>query len=57
MAVSVEDVQRVAHAYLDPDALQIVAVGDAAKIASALEKYGGVEVFDAAGTRRPASAP
>jgi predicted Zn-dependent peptidase len=57
MAVSSEDVQRVARAYLDPDALQIVAVGDAARIKSALEKYGSVEIFDAAGTPRMAGAP
>jgi predicted Zn-dependent peptidase len=57
MAVSVEDVQRVARAYLDPDALQIVSVGDAARIKSVLEKYGAVEIFDAAGTRRTGDAP
>jgi zinc protease len=51
MAVSAEDVQRVARAYLDPEALQLVAVGDAGKIKTTLEKYGSVEVFDAAGTR------
>jgi predicted Zn-dependent peptidase len=56
MAVSSKDVQRVARAYLEPDALQIVAVGDAARIQSALEKYGSVEIFDATGMRRTAGA-
>jgi predicted Zn-dependent peptidase len=45
-AVTAEDVQRVARKYLDPDAMQIVAVGDARKIKPVLEKFGGVEVYD-----------
>jgi predicted Zn-dependent peptidase len=49
MAVSAEDVQRVARKYLEPDALQLVAVGDAAKIKTVLEKYGAVEVYDSNG--------
>lgn len=56
MAVSADDVQRVARAYLNPDTLQLVAVGDAGRIKAALEKYGAVEVFEAAGTPR-AGAP
>jgi zinc protease len=47
MGVSAEDVQRVARAYLNPDALQIVVVGDATRIKAALEKYGPVELSDA----------
>jgi zinc protease len=54
-AVSAADVQRVARKYLDPDTLQLVAVGDATKIKSVLEKYGAVEVYDANGAL--ASAP
>ncbi|HEX9788062.1 MAG TPA: pitrilysin family protein, partial [Candidatus Binatia bacterium] len=50
MAVTAGDVQRVARKYLNPDALQIVAVGDASKIKAALEKYGRVEIFDTHGT-------
>ncbi len=49
MAVTAADVQRVAKKYLNPDALQIVAVGDASKIKSVMEKYGPVQVFNADG--------
>ena len=52
-----EDVQRVARAYVNPEVLQIVAVGDSARIQSALQKYGPVEIFDAAGAARPAPSP
>ena len=48
-AVSAEEVQRVARKYLNPDTLQLVAVGDATKIKSVLEKYGAVEVYDTNG--------
>lgn len=54
MAVSADEVQRVARAYLNPEALQVVAVGDAGKIKAALEKYGTAEIFDASGA--PAAA-
>lgn len=56
MAVSADDVQRVARAYLDPGKIQLVAVGNAAQIKGALEKYGPVEIFDAAGTSRSVPA-
>lgn len=49
MAVTAEDVQRVARRYLDPDAMQVVAVGDALTIQSVLERYGPVEVYDSSG--------
>lgn len=48
-AVTAEDVQRVARKYVNPDSLQIVAVGDAAKIHDALAKFAPVEVRDAQG--------
>jgi len=48
-ALTAGDVQRVARKYLNPDALQLVAVGDSSKIKPALEKYGRVEVFDTNG--------
>ncbi len=47
--VSAADVQRVAQKYLDLAHLQIVAVGDAAKIREALAKYGTVEDYDSEG--------
>lgn len=49
MAVTADDVQRVARKYLNPEALQIVAVGDASKIKPVLEKFGTVTVYDAEG--------
>jgi predicted Zn-dependent peptidase len=48
-AVTAEDVQRVALKYLDPDAMQIVAVGAAGKIKPVLEKFGSVELYDTDG--------
>jgi len=55
MAVTAEQVQRVARKYIVPDDLQIVAVGDAAKLKPVLDKYGDVQVFDAAG--KPKATP
>ncbi len=55
MAVTAEDVQRIARKYLDPETMQIVAVGDAQKIKASLEKYGSVELYDSNGA--PAAAP
>jgi predicted Zn-dependent peptidase len=51
MAVTADDVQRVAKKYLSSDTMQIVAVGDASKIRSVMEKYGPVEVYKADGTK------
>jgi len=48
-AITAEQVQRVARKYILPDDLQIVAVGDAAKLKPVLDKYGTVEVFDTNG--------
>lgn len=50
-AVTAADVQRVAKKYLNADAMQIVAVGDASKIKSVMQKYGPVEVYAADGTK------
>jgi hypothetical protein len=38
---------------LNPETMQLVAVGDREKIKAALEKYGPVEVYDAEGRRVP----
>jgi len=46
MAVTPADIQRVAKKYIDPQTMQIVAVGDASKIRSVLEKYGSIERYD-----------
>jgi predicted Zn-dependent peptidase len=46
MAVTPAQVQTVARKYLDPTKLQIVAVGDQAKIETGLRKFGPVSVFD-----------
>ena len=51
MSVTADDIQRVARKYLNPDNLQVVAVGDVSKIKSIMEKYGPVEVYDADGKR------
>ena len=45
-AVTPAQVQAVARKHLDPKRLQIVAVGDAARIASTLRSFGSLEVFD-----------
>ncbi len=49
MAVSADEVQRVARKHLSPDAMQLVAVGDASKLKNVLAQYGAVEVYDEAG--------
>jgi zinc protease len=54
MAVTSDDVQRVAKKYYNPDTMQIVAVGDASKIKSVMEKYGPVEMYATDG--KPATA-
>jgi zinc protease len=59
MAVTSDDIQRVAKKYYSPDTMQIVAVGDASKIKSVMEKYGPVEMFGTDGkpAAKPAAAP
>jgi predicted Zn-dependent peptidase len=48
-AIKADDVQRVARKYINPATMQVVAVGDAGKIKTILEKYGPVEIVDTAG--------
>ncbi|MGE5220383.1 MAG: M16 family metallopeptidase [Chloroflexota bacterium] len=57
MAVTADDVERVARKYLNPDALQLVVVGDGSKIKGILEQYGKVEVFDSNGAPVAAGEP
>ncbi len=49
MAITADDVQRVAQKYIDMGHLQIIAVGDANKTRSILAKYGTVQEYDADG--------
>jgi len=53
-AITADEVQRVAKKYLDLGHLQVVAVGDAGKIAEILKQYGTVEIYDTEG--KPAKA-
>ena len=46
MAVTPAQVQAVARKYLDQSKLQIIAVGDQAKVEAGLRKIGPVEVYD-----------
>jgi predicted Zn-dependent peptidase len=52
-AVTAGDVQRVARKYLNPETMQIVAVGDGGKIKPTLEKFGTVEMYGGDGKRVP----
>ncbi len=55
-AINADDVQRVAKKYIDPATMQLVAVGDASKIKTILEKYGPVEMVDTSSERPPVPA-
>jgi zinc protease len=44
--VSIEDVQRVAAEYLQPDALQILVVGNAEEVGDQLQRFGEVRELD-----------
>jgi len=50
-AIGKEQAQSIARKYLAADRLQIVAVGDPAKVADTLKKFGTVETYDADGKR------
>jgi zinc protease len=49
MAVTAADVERVARKYVPLETVQLIAVGDAAKIREALSKYGTVETYTSEG--------
>jgi predicted Zn-dependent peptidase len=49
MAITADDVQRVAQKYIDMGHLQVIAVGDASKTRDILAKYGTVQELDADG--------
>jgi zinc protease len=51
MTVTADDIQRVARKYVNPDNLQVIAVGDVGKIKPVFEKYGPIEVFDGDGKK------
>jgi predicted Zn-dependent peptidase len=53
MEITAADVRRVARRYLNPETMQLVAVGDSANIKAALEKYGPVQVYDNQGRLVP----
>ena len=48
-AIGAADIQRMAQKYWSTDKLQIVAVGDAAKVEPALKKLGAYQSYDAEG--------
>ena len=52
MALTREQVQAAAMKYLDPARLQVVAVGDGAKIGEGLKQFGAVDVYDLDGKRK-----
>jgi predicted Zn-dependent peptidase len=51
MAITAEDVQRVARKYVPLDNIQLIAVGDAEKIRDVVAKFGAVEEYSADGAR------
>ena len=57
MAITQDDVLNAARRYLAPARMQIVAVGDAERIAAALKGFGAVDTYDSNGvqTRAPGS--
>ena len=57
MAVTAADVQRVGAKYLNPEALQVVTVGDSSKIKPIVEKYGAVQIFNLEGKPVAAGPP
>jgi zinc protease len=50
-SITKEQVQAMARKYLAPERLQVVAVGDPARVADPLKKLGAVETYDTEGRR------
>ncbi|HEX5215927.1 MAG TPA: pitrilysin family protein [Vicinamibacterales bacterium] len=51
-AVTVAQVEAAAKKYLEPTRLQIVAVGDEAKVGPVLKQFGTVDVYDTNGVKK-----
>jgi zinc protease len=51
MAVTSASIQAAARKYFDPSKLQIVVVGDGAKLGDVLKKFGTVETYDTEGKK------
>ena len=51
MAVTAKDVQEFSRKYIPLDNVQIIAVGDGAKLKDVLAKYGPVEVYNSEGKK------
>jgi predicted Zn-dependent peptidase len=56
-AVTEAQVRAAARKYLDPARLQVIAVGEPAKVSDVLRKFGTVETYDTEGKRLTASTP
>jgi zinc protease len=57
-AVTIEDIQRVAEAYVQPDLAAIIVVGDGAQVISQIEPYcSDIEIFNTAGKKKELAAP
>lgn len=56
-AVTADDVQRVARKYIDLGKLQIIAVGDAKRVADVMKQFGAVALYDTEGKPLQSPAP
>jgi predicted Zn-dependent peptidase len=56
MAVTQAQIQAAAKKYLDPGRLQIIAVGEPAKVKEVLATFGELEAYDTEGRRLPAGS-
>ena len=57
-AVTVEDIQRIAQAYVKPDEAALIVVGDGASVLEQMKPYcDDIEVYNTAGKRKSPGAP